>query len=224
MHEKGEKMTAEDFWNTIKTRLSEQGKTFVWLCEQAGVSVQIMKNRIYKNRIPDVDETLKLLSVLGLTAEQVFGVKNQLSGENMSFVPQNYTFSEGKIPVYEQVFSCGYGQYVPDAEIVENYIEIPEELKKKRLLGHLAASKIRGDSMEPTIFNGDTVICDNCGFLEDGIYAVIYQGKGFVKRLQALPEGVKIMSDNPAYEPILANNDNGELRIIGQVHYVLHKL
>ena len=64
MHEKGEKMTAEDFWNTIKTRLSEQGKTFVWLCEQAGVSVQIMKNRIYKNRIPDVDETLKLLSVL----------------------------------------------------------------------------------------------------------------------------------------------------------------
>ena len=51
-------MTAEDFWNKVKARLSEQGKTFVWLCEQAGVSVQGMKNRIYKNIIPSVDDTL----------------------------------------------------------------------------------------------------------------------------------------------------------------------
>ena len=65
-------------------------------------------------------------------------------------------------------------------------IAVPEELRGKRFLGRLAASRIRGDSMEPTIYNGDTVICDNMGYQEDGIYAVIYQGKGFVKRLQTV--------------------------------------
>ena len=36
-------MDAKLFWENIKKVLSEQGKTFVWLCEQAGVSVQVMK-------------------------------------------------------------------------------------------------------------------------------------------------------------------------------------
>jgi len=217
-------MTAQDFWDKVKQLLADQGKTFVWLCEQAGVSVQVMKNRIYKNRIPDVDETLKLLSVLGVTVEELFGVKSPASNPDFSLTGQKFTLNDQKIPVYEQFSSCGFGQYVPDSQTVENYIEIPEELKGKRLTGHLAASKIRGDSMEPTISNGDTIICDNRGFNEDGIYVVIYQGKGFVKRLQSVSEGVKITSDNPVYEPVLVQKDSVDLRVIGQVHYVLHKL
>ena len=51
-------MTADEFWDKIKKTVSDQGKTFVWLCEQANVNVQIMKNRIYKGRIPDVENTL----------------------------------------------------------------------------------------------------------------------------------------------------------------------
>ena len=39
-------MDAKLFWDKVKKAISDQGKTFVWLCEQAGVSVQIMKNRI----------------------------------------------------------------------------------------------------------------------------------------------------------------------------------
>ena len=76
-------MTAEDFWNKVKARLSEQGKTFVWLCEQAGVSVQGMKNRIYKNIIPSVDDTLKLLSVLGVTDEDYKEAQNLLPTKEM---------------------------------------------------------------------------------------------------------------------------------------------
>ena len=70
-------MDAKTFWDKIKLAISEQGKTFVWLCNQAGVSVQIMKNRIYKERIPDVEDTLKLLSVLGTTVEAFFNGDNQ---------------------------------------------------------------------------------------------------------------------------------------------------
>lgn len=213
-------MDAKLFWENIKKVLSEQGKTFVWLCEQAGVSVQVMKNRIYKERIPDVEDTLKLMAVLGTTVEEFFGVDIQLPPK----VVVECAADTEKIPVFEQFFSCGKGQYVPETEYTNGYIAIPEDLKTKRFEGHLAASKIRGDSMEPTIFNGDTVICDDLGYQEDGIYAIIFEGQGFVKRLQRVAGGVRIISDNQAYEAMFAKNDTEELKIIGKVHYVLHKV
>ena len=213
-------MDAKLFWENIKKVLSEQGKTFVWLCEQAGVSVQAMKNRIYKERIPDVEDTLKLMAVLGTTVEEFFGVDIQLPPK----VVVECAADTEKIPVFEQFFSCGKGQYVPETEYINGYIAIPEDLKTKRFEGHLAASKIRGDSMEPTIFNGDTVICDDLGYQEDGIYAIIFEGQGFVKRLQRVAGGVRIISDNQAYEAMFAKNDTEELKIIGKVHYVLHKV
>ena len=213
-------MDAKLFWENIKKVLSEQGKTFVWLCEQAGVSVQVMKNRIYKERIPDVEDTLKLMAVLGTTVEEFFGVDIQLPPK----VVVECAADTEKIPVFEQFFSCGKGQYVPETEYINGYIAIPEDLKTKRFEGHLAASKIRGDSMEPTIFNGDTVICDDLGYQEDGIYAIIFEGQGFVKRLQRVAGGVRIISDNQAYEAMFAKNDTEELKIIGKVHYVLQKV
>lgn len=213
-------MDAKLFWENIKKVLSEQGKTFVWLCEQAGVSVQVMKNRIYKERIPDVEDTLKLMAVLGTTVEEFFGVDIQLPPK----VVVECAADTEKIPIFEQFFSCGKGQYVPETEYINGYIAIPEDLKTKRFEGHLAASKIRGDSMEPTIFNGDTVICDDLGYQEDGIYAIIFEGQGFVKRLQRVAGGVRIISDNQAYEAMFAKNDTEELKIIGKVHYVLHKV
>ena len=213
-------MDAKLFWENIKKVLSEQGKTFVWLCEQAGVSVQVMKNRIYKERIPDVEDTLKLMAVLGTTVEEFFGVDIHLPPK----VVVECAADTEKIPVFEQFFSCGKGQYVPETEYINGYIAIPEDLKTKRFEGHLAASKIRGDSMEPTIFNGDTVICDDLGYQEDGIYAIIFEGQGFVKRLQRVAGGVRIISDSQAYEAMFAKNDTEELKIIGKVHYVLHKV
>ena len=213
-------MDAKLFWENIKKVLSEQGKTFVWLCEQAGVSVQVMKNRIYKERIPDVEDTLKLMAVLGTTVEEFFGVDIQLPPK----VVVECAADTEKIPVFEQFFSCGKGQYVPETEYINGYIAIPEDLKTKRFEGHLAASKIRGDSMEATRSNGDTVICDDLGYQEDGIYAIIFEGQGFVKRLQRVAGGVRIISDNQAYEAMFAKNDTEELKIIGKVHYVLHKV
>ena len=213
-------MDAKLFWENIKKVLSEQGKTFVWLCEQAGVSKKIKKNRIYKERIPDVEDTLKLMAILGTTVEEFFGVDIQLPPK----VVVECAADTEKIPVFEQFFSCGKGQYVPETEYINGYIAIPEDLKTKRFEGHLAASKIRGDSMEPTIFNGDTVICDDLGYQEDGIYAIIFEGQGFVKRLQRVAGGVRIISDNQAYEAMFAKNDTEELKIIGKVHYVLHKV
>lgn len=213
-------MTAKEFWDKIKRRISEQGKTFVWLCRQAGVSVQIMKNRIYKERIPDVEDTLKLMAVLGTSVEEFFGLESQVFAKSVESSPAD----PEKIPVFEHFSSCENDKKGSNSDFIVGYVEVPDDLKTKKFREHLAASKIRGDSMERVLFNGDTVIYDDLGFQEDGIYAIIFEEKACVKRLQKVSGGVKIISDNPAYEAIFVKNDKEELKIIGKVHYALHKV
>ena len=66
-------MQAQDFWKKIKEQLADRGKTQEWLCEQTGMELQGLRNRIYKNRFPTIEEALKILGVFDLTAEDVKG-------------------------------------------------------------------------------------------------------------------------------------------------------
>ena len=60
------------------------------------------------------------------------------------------------IPILEQSLSAGRGQPLPDSDVYRGYIEVPSELK--RYGKNLAALKVNGDSMEPTLKRGDLVI------------------------------------------------------------------
>lgn len=209
-------MEAVEFWSKIKQNLSEKGKTQEWLCNETGIDLQSMRNRIYKERFPSIQETLKILGVFGISAEDFFGMNIEgLSSESKKDVLL--------IPVVSQVFSAGSGQYLPDNETYEEYISVPNHLKKYGK--KLAASKVRGDSMEPTLFDGDTIICDLNGYDgTDGIYTIHYKGNGFVKRLQSTGDGVKIISDNIRYEPMFANSEGDDFKVIGKVRAVMHNM
>lgn len=211
-------MEASEFWEKIKQILSERGKSFDWLCEQAKVPVQIMRNRIYKSRIPGVEDTLKLFSVLDISIEDFYGIKKHKK--------QFENCDKSQIPVYDQIFSQDFSAENSGPAIIEGYITVPDDLKKYD--GHLVATTVKGDSMEPSLFDGDAVLCDNLGFKEDGLYAIFFNGKSCIKRLQQGQGGVKIISDNRSYdsvfEKIPAPDSETQFRIIGKVHYVLHKL
>jgi len=209
-------MEATDFWNRIKAKLAEKGKTQEWLCKETGMDLQSMRNRIYKSRFPSIEEALRILSVFGTTAEEFFGISNE---------GLKSTISEDVmlIPVVEQAFSAGHGQFVPDSDTVTDYIAVPKELRKYG--DNFAASRVKGDSMEPTLFSGDIIICDMNGYDgEDGIYTIIYKGKGFVKRLQRTSEGVKIISDNKFYDPMFESSESEDFRVIGKVRSVVHNM
>ena len=209
-------MEATDFWNRIKAKLAEKGKTQEWLCKETGMDLQSMRNRIYKSRFPSIEEALRILSVFGTTAEEFFGISNE---------GLKSTISEDVmlIPVVEQAFSAGHGQFVPDSDTVTDYIAVPKELRKYG--AKFAASRVKGDSMEPTLFSGDIIICDMNGYDgEDGIYTIIYKGKGFVKRLQRTSEGVKIISDNKYYDPMFESSETEDFRVIGKVRSVIHNI
>ncbi|MEX1082067.1 MAG: S24 family peptidase [Halofilum sp. (in: g-proteobacteria)] len=84
---------------------------------------------------------------------------------------------------------------------------------------------VRGDSMEPTLSEGDSILVDTAitGIRDDAIY-VIRAGQELlqVKRLQRdYIGGVWIISDNPAYEDMhLGPEKAGQLEIVGRVTWI----
>jgi hypothetical protein len=61
---------------------------------------------------------------------------------------------------------------------------------------------ISGDSMEPTLLEGDMVLIDRSKreLLSDGIYAVGEENFAYVKQLQRRGGKVVVISDNPIYK------------------------
>lgn len=84
----------------------------------------------------------------------------------------------------------------------------------------------RGDSMLPTVLDGDIVLIDRGQrtiFEQDAIWAVSYGELGMIKRVRRLPGGTfELNSDNPAVRPIAANDD--EMHVIGRVIWIGRKV
>jgi hypothetical protein len=128
------------------------------------------------------------------------------------------------LPVYDAAASAGHGQDI-DREAVIHRIAFREEWVRsvsKAPLDQLAVITVDGDSMEPTLRTGDTVLVDfrqNHPGDKDGIY-VIRTGQGLqVKRVQVelgRPPRISVLSDNPAYQP-QRNLSPEDVHVIGRV-------
>lgn len=95
-------------------------------------------------------------------------------------------------------------------------------IRNKRLKpAKLACMNASGDSMEPSIWDGDSLVVDTASteIVDGKPYALWYEGGERVKRLYRLPGGgLRIKSDNPDYETInLAAEALEHVRIIGRV-------
>ncbi|WWW11161.1 LexA family transcriptional regulator [Arcobacter cryaerophilus gv. pseudocryaerophilus] len=73
--------------------------------------------------------------------------------------------------------------------------------------------QVDGDSMEPTLRDGDYVLIDeNINFGTNGIYAIQYGGQILIKRLQFKMDGtILIISDNDKYDKELFNPKENQL-------------
>lgn len=73
--------------------------------------------------------------------------------------------------------------------------------------------QVDGDSMEPTLKDGDYVLIDETiNFGTNGIYAIQYGGQILIKRLQFKIDGtILILSDNDKYEKETFNPNENQL-------------
>lgn len=202
---------------TITTGLSQDLTTEEKIPRPELVERQGIARKMAKKVSPDtpVDETWAR------------NVNNEYKRQNYRNALKVYDISELSkdcfiVPLLDQRLSAGPGSYAPDDEEIRALIKVPSYLSHYG--EHIAAVYVDGDSMEPTLHRGDIVVCDSMGWSGEGIYALLINGDGFVKRLTKAPGKVIILSDNPKY-PIREEPEESEaLHIIGRVHCAIAKV
>ena len=120
------------------------------------------------------------------------------------------------IPLLENAASAGYGAGLDEDDVPLRYVQVPRHLAK---YPHLASLPVKGDSMEPTLHDGDLVVCDGGGWDGDGIYVLKTYETAYVKRVQLSTDGYKVISDNKMYDSFTESIE--KLSIVGKVRAIL---
>jgi phage repressor protein C with HTH and peptisase S24 domain len=92
----------------------------------------------------------------------------------------------------------------------------------------LSAIGVVGNSMEPTLYDGDDIVIDLGDAqtrLRDGIYALRMDGALNVKRIAIEPKGrlVSVTSDNQAY-PSWHGLDRRSISVVGRMRCIIRKV
>ncbi|KWV93851.1 MAG: hypothetical protein ACJAVZ_002405 [Afipia broomeae] len=153
------------------------------------------------------------------TLASFFGVDEQVLGGPPA--PMRDGLIE--IPVLNVDASAGFGA-IAESETAHTRFGFDE-----RWLGRLTRAKsaslsiihVLGDSMEPTLSDGDEVLVDASdqgSRLRDGIYVLRADDALVVKRVTLKPGGrnITISSDNSAY-PSWDDVDRSEIQVVGRV-------
>lgn len=90
-------------------------------------------------------------------------------------------------------------------EAIEDIIDTEEITKEMASTGDFFGLQIHGDSMEPRIAEGDVVIVRQQEYAESGdtVIALINGDDATCKRLKKYEHGIMLLSNNPAYEPMV---------------------
>lgn len=116
--------------------------------------------------------------------------------------------------------SAGGGAYEADDEFEK--LDLPDFFVNivggKDNIKNIEAINVTGDSMEPTLNNGNIIFIDKTkqDVSKDGIYAFVNENGLFVKRMQRRIDGsLDIISDNKEYPMQIAQKT--EINILGKV-------
>ena len=128
------------------------------------------------------------------------------------------------VPHLEASASCGFGfinsDFIPLVKMIKVSIEWLRMHAPSANLRHLNIVVAEGDSMLPTIKSGDMVMIDRSQTQArfDGLYVFVYDDELFIKRLQKIPRGFSVISDNPTYRTFdVLDEEIERLRIVGKV-------
>lgn len=225
------------YGNQIKAIREEKKISRVELADMIGVNVKTMYN--YENEITKIssDSLEKISNILGynfmssnlsskdnknVQQSQNLSPSNPLNAPNLKKSHDSILINIKDDTVYVPFFkdgavSAGFGtqDFGNDCDF------LPFKKQDLRLMfgahstAHIGVIPCIGNSMQPTIEEGELIVFQCDGSQNEGaIYVIRFEGELFVKRLKKRP--LQLVSDNKDYEPIEPQADQ-ELEIIGRV-------
>lgn len=130
------------------------------------------------------------------------------------------------IPGYSVQVSAGHGSQAFDAYSPSRYLAFRKKWLKYRNFSEkeLVIVWAKGDSMEPTIHNNDSlVIHQGRKKLVDGkIFVIRFDETLWVKRIQVMPQSWLLISDNKElYPPIeIKHAEHATFEVVGEVVHI----
>lgn len=126
-----------------------------------------------------------------------------------------------EVKLYDVEGAAGAGRDL-DSEQIEGHFYFPESqlVALGITAGQVAGIKVRGDSMESTLADGDWVLVDlaNQDVRQEGVFLLSVSGERRIKRVQRLAGGaLYLISDNEHYQPEMIKPEQmREVSIIGR--------
>ena len=201
------------FWERVKTALSENDLTEADLSRELNLTQASITGWKVKGSIPRADIACKTARLLNTSVEYLIDGKQRIiTGGKNSYI----------VPILNQELSAGKGELLPESDFIKGLVSLPSFLREYG--ENLAGLFVHGDSMQPTLNNGDLVVCTSLGWdNEEGLYAIRLNGNGYIKRIQVGAGKIYISSDNPKYKTIEESIESENLEIIGKVVLIIKK-
>jgi phage repressor protein C with HTH and peptisase S24 domain len=194
----GEKMT---FGKRVKSLRKQLGLTQAAFAARIKITKESVQNWEYDRNIP----SLPTISTLART----FGVAENwlLTGEggnkpNSVFSIPYYTSSNSELQKPNGSFDINSAMFNLSSE------------------SGIIILYVKGDAMHPYIKDGDGILVNlnEKTITAEATYAIRWRGALLVKDVRLAAGGVKLVSKNPAYEPIILTGDAvNEIQIVGRI-------
>ncbi|MBO5609981.1 MAG: helix-turn-helix domain-containing protein [Eubacterium sp.] len=168
-------------------------------------------NKIY----PSIDIIGRAATAMDMDFDTLFNMIDEditvNTGESRMYLLSNQSTSV-KIPVLGRVAA---GTPIDAIEEIIDYIDVSEDMAAS---GELFGLRIKGNSMDPFICNGDTVVVIKTNVAESGdiVIAAVSEEDAVCKKYVKRGRSIKLQSLNPDYEDINVTG-NPDFRIIGVV-------
>lgn len=210
------------FTGNIRSLLSQNDLTISEFSEIIQEKVSRVNDVLTGRQRPPFDMVEKILNKFNVDANWLItGTGTAADGR---IIPAEVDTEEyAYVPMYDVEVSAGggavaYGETAPAYHLAFRC----DWLSQRGLFAkNLNCVTARGDSMEPTISNKDTLLVDTSKtHPRDGqIYVIRSSDMLWVKRVQPqIDGGLLLLSDNPAYPPMELDLDNHpDIQVIGQV-------
>lgn len=201
---------------------SRKGCTYSGISRLLGRNVSYIQQYIRKGSPRYLDESDRnILARFFGVDERILGAPAYRSAPVVQLV---------QIPVLDVEASAGHGA-LAEMESKSGQFGFDEDWLRKLTpskASSLSIIHVHGDSMEPTLNDGDEVMVDlgdGQSRLRDGIYVLRMDDALNVKRVAIEPQGrrISVLSDNPAY-PSWRGLERRAINIVGRVLWFGRKL
>ncbi|MGR6833623.1 XRE family transcriptional regulator [Aliivibrio wodanis] len=205
------------FKDRLKESIGEESvRSFSLRC---GISESVIRKYL-NGSYPVMDKMPRIAEAAGKSMEWlVAGSDPQKSSDCLD--PNEFAL----IPGYNIQVSAGHGVVNEENSTPTRYLAFRRKWLKFRGFNEsdLAVVWVKGDSMEPTIHNNDTIVVNmNKNTPTDGHLYIFRHGDDLsVKRYQNMLGAWRLISDNQLYSPLdIPKEEQNQFEVIGQVVHI----